>query len=287
MQIMRLPDKLVAVVALVAVGLLVSSQLTWPTRDAQFFGRSFALSGEMLFGIVLMGLGWTGAYVVVQPSAGTMGSGPLSFPPAGILPAALTGAAWVLLAQPSAVEVKLLGTLVTGGLLGAVLCVQYWIAAHSAEPSVDSAQLVLRLLAYLVAILSHVAIHLRVLDSLLAMVATAALGAIISLHSVDARAPAVLQTLPQSNALPWLLQQLARYRWLRALVLGAVLGAVSWLLGQWTPSPFVRSLVWAAAMYVAAGLTNSFLAGKLTRRVALEYALFGLVAVWLLLSYAR
>jgi hypothetical protein len=245
------------------------------------------LYGEILFGFVVVGLAWTGAYTVTDPQAVAPDNRPQASFALGILPVTLTGAAWLLLSHPLGGEVRLLVSLVSGALLTVLLLAQYWTTTPAIAKSSRAAQLFLRLLAYLIAIVAYVAIHLRVVDSRLSVLVTIALSMAISLHVVEGHGPLIPPKVAGPDALTRLLQQMAKYWWLRAALLVVLLVIGSWLLDQWVPSLLLRSLVWTVVIYVAAGLTNHFFAGKLTRRVALEYAIVGLSSVLLILPYAR
>ena len=120
-------NKLGAIVALIAIGLLASFTLTWPARDVELYGLSFTLSGRMLLGFVLVGLAWTGADVIIRQHT-KIHAQQSSLPSLHcILPAALIAAAWLLLAQPESIEIKMVGVTATCGLLALLIMAEYYV----------------------------------------------------------------------------------------------------------------------------------------------------------------
>jgi hypothetical protein len=204
----------------------------------------------------------------------------------GILPAALTAAAWTLLAQLDTIGIKMIGVTAASGLLALLIMAEYHIV-HLAGRRRVVVQFFLRLMAYLVAMLLYIAIRLSLSAGLTATVATAAVSAILGLKllSDDKRllqyfsAPQMVGRGPAT--------EMTGRGWLFVLGLGALLGATCWLFSLWTAAPLLHSLMLVVFLYVLIGITRHFLLGTLTQRVAFEYLLVGVVVLLLLLSYAR
>ena len=261
-------NKLGAVVALIAIGLSASLGLAWPARDVSLYGLTFTLSGKMLLGLILFGLTCTGADMIVR--------GHPKIQPQQlhltflhwILPAALTTIAWALLAWPGSLANKIIGVMVTGGLLALLISAEYYTVDLTERWRV-AVQFSLRLMAYLLAALLYTTIHLSISAGLSATIAVAMVGGVLSLK------------LLCDNECP--LQRI----WPYVLSIGALLGVMSWLLSLRTASPLLHSLVLAVLLYVLTGIARQFLLGKLTRRVALEYLLVGAFSLLLLHFYAR
>jgi len=283
---MPLSNKLGAVVALIAVGLLASFSLVWPARDVAVFGLSFTLSGRMLLGLVLVGLAWTGTDIIMgqHPSIHSEQSNLLAMH--CILPAALTAAAWVLVARPDGTEIKIIGVTVTSGLLGLLIIAEYYVVrlAGRWRTAID---FFLRLMVYLVAVLLYMGIRLSMSADLTATIAVAAGSAILGRRLLG-DGEGSLRHIPALGALPHSpVAELVRPAGLCALGVGALSGVSFWLVNLWGASPLLHSLVLVVVLYMCVGTARHFLRGKLTQRVALEYLLVGVAVLLLLLSYAR
>ena len=295
MEAMLLPRKLGAVVALIAIGLLASIELAWPARDVYWGGLSFTLSGRMLLGLIVVGLAWTGADVVVQQHRKVHAERPgLPFSHS-ILPAALTAAAWVLLAQPDSIRVKIVGVVAASGLL-AFLIIAECSVGDLTERWRAVAQLCLRLITYWVATLLYTAIHLSTSEDLPATIAVVAASVILGVkllsddgslpHRIpapDAEEQGVAAEMPGRRFASILL----RHNWLCGVGAGVLLGVISGLLNHWVASPLIHSLGLVVLLYVLVGIVRHFLLGTLTQQVALEYLFVGVLVVLLLLPFAR
>jgi hypothetical protein len=174
-------NKLGAIVALIAIGLLASFALTWPARDVELYGLSFTLSGRMLLELVLVGLAWTGADVIVRQHPKVQPK-QLSLPVLhGVLPAALIAAAWTLLARLDSIQIKMIGVTVTCGVLVLLIVAEYYVAdpARRWQPVV---QFFLRLMAYLLATLLYLSVRLSIPSHRTATLAITAVTAILGLR---------------------------------------------------------------------------------------------------------
>jgi hypothetical protein len=292
---MFLPNKLAAVVTLVAIGLFASFGLTWPSRDAQIFRLSFSLAGRMLLGGILAGIAWTGTdWVLAQhPKVVSNQSSPSRL--SSVLPAVMTAAAWALLPQLGTIQSRAIAALGGCTLLALLIISEYYALGSTGRESAIL-QSALRLLAYWVATLLYIAIRLATSSGLTAVVATAAGSALLALRLLRDSEPSLqpspshgltdhefIARLPGREAL----SKLATRRWFVALSLGAFLGVISWLLGRWVATPFLYSLVLVVLLYVLVGLTRHLWLGRLTQQVVLEYLLVGALVLGLLLSQAR
>jgi len=295
MGVMPRHNKLAAVVALIAIGFIASFGLAWPARDVELYGLSFTLSGRMLLGLVLVGLAWTGTDMMIRQHPETPPKQLSFLAMHGILPAALTAAAWTLLAQLDSIEIKITGVTVASGLLALLIISEYYVFYFIGRWRVV-VQFFLRLMAYLVATLLYIAIRLSLSAGLTATVAIAAVSAILGLKLLgdDRRllqyfsAPHLGGRGPATKmAGRGPATKMAGRGWLFVLGLGALLGATCWLFNLWTASPLLHSLMLVVFLYVLIGIARHFLLGTLTQRVAFEYLLVGVVVLLLLLSYAR
>ncbi len=259
---MPLYSKVAVVIALVALALFASFALTWPTREVTLGGRALALSGRMLLGLLSVGLAVAGADAVVR-------SNPALKPRPlhrtflwHILPAAITAAAWLLLARLPDLAARVTGIVAGAGAL-ALLVIAEYEAQGPATRWRGALGIVLQFAAYAVAALLYGAIY------------PAAQNATV------ARAVTVISALLA-------LRLLGEGRWPPVRILGAsagiglLLGAISWLLHGRAAGAVAYSLTLVVYLYVAAGLTRHALRGKVSREVAVEYLLVGFAALVLL-----
>ncbi len=288
MEAMRLSNRLGVVATLIAIGLFASSVLALPARDVGLGGLSVTLSGNTLLGFVLVGLAWTGTDAIVRdhPQIGEKRAGLLILP--CILPAALTAAAWALLAEPNTIETKIVGTAGSTGLLAMLILLEYHAidARGQWRVAIEFAQ---RTMSYLTATLVCLGIRLSISTKPIATLAIVSGGAVLGWKLLAdeerlwQRVPAAHPAGPDHGPLAALAQQV----WLWVLGLALLLGLVSWLFGLWAFSPLSHSLVLVVFLYVGAGITRHFHMGELTQRLALEYLVVAVVVLVLLLSWAR
>jgi hypothetical protein len=108
-----------------------------------------------------------------------------------------------------------------------------------------------------------------------------------SLYSASAIAVATMLLLLQMSdgiAAPWL------RRLLYALIGGLLLGQMTWALNYWAATGWTGGAMLLALFYSVAGLTSHAMAGRLDRRIAIEYTVVLLVAFTILtvsVSYYR
>jgi hypothetical protein len=74
---------------------------------------------------------------------------------------------------------------------------------------------------------------------------------------------------------------------LAATTVGALLGAMAWLIAGAVASPVSYSLMLVIALYVLVGLVRQIVLGKFRSRVTAEYLLVGLLGLIILRIYAR
>jgi len=266
---MPLFAKLRIVVIVIAVGLLSSLWLALPVRDTFIFGLSFALSGRMLLGFILLGLTCTAVESIVREHP--------KIQPRQVrfsflhwtLPAVLVAVAWALLPRLGGIESQFIGVLVTSALLAGLIIAEYYTIDLTGRWHA-AAQSSLRLGAYLLAMLLYFAICLCMLPALLAAIAVAAATMILG-----------LRLLCDGQGCP------IERSWPYVVGLGMLLGIASWPLIIWVDAPLLCSLLLVMQLYVLTGIARQFLWGRLTRWVALEYLFIGVLTLLLLLSYAR
>lgn len=282
METMLLPNKLVAVVLLIAIGLLASLGMAWPARDLQLRGDTLTLSGGSLLGLIVIGLAWAGADVVLSQQAEQARS-PFVH---SILPAGLVAAALGLLAHLESTQAKMVGVMATCGLMALLLLAER-CAVDTAGRQRTAALLFLRLMTYLVSTLLYFAIRASISTPLMSAVAVGTSSALLGFRLLSQEGAVPEPGISGPHIAVRLIEELARHPWLRAAALGALLGFVGWFLGHWIASPLAYSLAIVVALYALVGVATDFMLGKLTKQSALEYLIVGCLVALLLLSFAR
>ncbi len=288
MRAMPVPSRLGVVVTLIAIGLFASSVLGLPARGVGPDGLSITISGNALLGFVLVGLAWTGTGAIMRdhPKIGEKRADLLILP--CILPAALTAAAWALLAQPDTIGTKIVGTAGSAGLLAVLILLEYH--AIDAKGRWRVAMLFSqRTMSYLTATLLYLGIRLSISTKPIATLAIVSGGAVLGwrLLADEERLGQPIPAADPAGTDHGPMATLAQQVWLWVLGLALLLGLVSWLFGLWAFSPLSHSLVLVVFLYVGAGITRHFHMGELTQRLALEYLVVAVVVLVLLLSWAR
>jgi hypothetical protein len=278
-------DRLPAVIALIAIGLLASLALDWPTLDVNLMRLSFELSGRALLGFVLVGLVWAGVDSLLrhhpQIEPGSLGVLPLGL----VLPTAWVVAVWFLLPVSGRLAVQVGSVAAVCALLVLTAAAEYY-AADPVVPWRAGVQFVLRLTTYLAAILLYTAIRLGIASRGMATLAVATASAVLAwrLCAGDDRIVPSLRKLQIKEL--GTLGGTALDHWLVFAALGLLTAASCWLFGLWTRPPLVFGLVLVVLLYLSVGLFKQFLLRTLTQRVVVEYLAVG-VAALLLLSFAH
>jgi hypothetical protein len=237
-------NRLSAVIALIAIGLLASLALDWPATAVSLMGLTFELSGRTLLGFVLVGLVWAGVDVALrhhpQIEPGSL----------GVLPIGWISAVCALLALTTAAE--------------------YYVAYPSTRWRAG-VQFALRLTTYLAAILLYTAIQLGITSRSVATLAVAVVSAVLAwrLCAGDDRTAPRLRTRQMSELASLGGTTLAH--WLLFAALGVLTAASCWLFGLWTKPPLPFGLVLVVLLYLSVGLLKQFLLRTLTQRVVVEY----------------
>ncbi len=277
MSIMPIHSKVGAIVLLIAIGLLSSFTLAWPTRIVHWHDFSFTLSGRTLLGLVLLGIACAGTDFIVrgqttlqlQPQESTSSHPAVRHPVLHwVLPAGWTTACWALLARPASLEKQVLYVAVASGVLALLIFTEYY-AENAVKRWRPVARFAAQLFAYFVVALVYLAIHERIPAARIAADTVATASAFLFLRLLEEERYPFPETL------------------LSALGVGSSLGLLSWLLYTRIASPVLYSFLLVVGLYVLTGLARQFLQGKLRREILLEYLLVGAVALLLLFLYAR
>jgi hypothetical protein len=281
---MLLCRRISATVLLIAIGLVASFSLDWPVSTLRLDRVSLVVSGETLLGLLLIALAWTGTHWTLQGRSSAPGR--RSTLPHCILPSAFTSAVWALVALPTDIEARLLGTAVGCVALAWLIASEYYVRYLSGQQRAR-VQWVVDLAVYVVAMLLFLAISLRISEpatkAAVVALATSAL-CLRLLADILLPSPAGLEVAPPPAHTGRLSGATG---WTCILVLGLLSSLLSWLLDVLLLGPLTYSVVLVVSLYVMAGVVRHRILNRLTRRVALEYLLVGLACFALLLFFTR
>jgi hypothetical protein len=160
-----------------------------------------------------------------------------------------------------------LGGLAVMGLFLALVFVGEHLTLDLNDPRSRWARLGLNLMTYIAALALYAVIYAPRTRSLLS--ATAVLLASI---------PLALELLRGAVG------QMGR-TWLYALVVGLIMGEATWALNYWIMGALTGGALLLLTFYLATGLAQQHLLGRLTRRVLLEFALTALIGLGLILGF--
>ncbi len=184
-----------------------------------------------------------------------------------ILPALLTFGAFLFIRLPifGTGPAAVAGLLVTAFLLYAVITCQY----HTIDPE-DSmypfARFSLNLIGYLTAFSLFSAIYSSKIRSSVSATAILIISVLIALELLRGTESSVQRT------------------WLYAVVVGVIMGQVTWALNYWVISGLAGGLFLLVAFYLLCGIVQNYFFGKLNLRLAVEFGIVGLAGLGLAMS---
>jgi hypothetical protein len=266
---MRRYDRLSVLVSLILLGLIVSQVIELPTRIISFIAlgvpTTIYLSSRWFIGAILVILAATGTDSIVRslPGAHHADLG-YRFSFWG-LPCVLTLLFLFLLSLCPNTLVWLVGL----GLSGLTLSLTIVAQCHTVDQSdryYKVARSGLNLAVYLTGLASFALIYGARARSLLSATAIALLAA------------ALASELYRSDVS----REDTKRTWLYTLIVGFVLGEVTWALNHCSLSDLAGGLFLLLAFYVTSGLAGQYLAGKLSRHVTIEFAIVTLLGLAML-----
>ncbi len=226
---------------------------------------SIALNETILAAVVLAALAAAGAESVisVHPRLRGRGGGRRTWA-TWALPMALTIIATLLLPAAETRQLQVVGLLVTG----ATLALTFFFLYATVEPGRSGfrrSRLVLDAMAYGAALILFVFVYQTRTRSLLSGPLIAGTAVLLAVE--------ILRTTTRRQGVVW------SY----GLIIGLVLGEVTWALNYWKLLPSLTGgLVLLLIFYLFAGLAQQGVRGRLTRRVIIEFAVFALMALILI-----
>ena len=259
-------------VALVLLGLALASLNTRPAGQLDFliFGSPLTvnLSGATLIVALLVALTCAGAEVMARAHP-WLHDAPLAYTAIfWPLPAFVTLTAAMLVPTLYGRPVWLLGLALTFVVLAAVLLGQY----QAIDPDTryyDRARLLLTLIAYGAAFFLYAAVSAAHMRSLVSAPALLGVSVVLGL------------TLLRGAADEW------RRAWVYALACGLVVGELTWTLNYWAIGALGTAALLLLAFYILTGMAQQALQGRLTRRLTLEFLLFGGVLFIIILRLSQ
>jgi hypothetical protein len=256
------------VATLVVLGLILATFLHFPIRsyDLRVLGSPLtvnitqtALMAALLVGITCAG---TDAIIRSHPTARRI-EARYSFV-TWTLPALTVLLAAVLLPQAPTQLYQMAGYVLTGLILILAISAEY----YTIDPT-DRRYLVARLglnaWAYLLSLVLFVLIYSAKARSLVSATGVAVVGTLLALEFLRSAGRGFNRTA------------------LYALIAGLSTGEIIWAMNYWRVSGVTGGLILLLGFYVATGLANQQLQGRLTRRVLVEYAIVALLGLVVLL----
>ena len=184
------------------------------------------------------------------------------------LPAAIGSITVVLLPQVPTRLLPVIVIMIAGSLLAAALYSLY-ATVEPGQPGFRRARFVLDALSYGSALLLFLFVYQTRTRSLLSgtlVAMTATLLAIEILRTSTAKTSLVL---------------------IYGLIVGGLLGQITWALNYWPLLPgLTGGLLLLLSFYLAVGIAQQSLQDRLTRRVLMEFAFFGIIALGLIIRFA-
>lgn len=264
-------ERLSLLISLVLLGLVLVSFIELPLATLSWVALgsplSVTLSGSSLMVGLLVALTCAGVEGIVRAHPNIEAARvryTFTFWP---LPALVTLAGAALLPRLFPHRLLWLGGLAVMGLFLAMVIVGEHLTLDPDDPRSRWARLGLNLMTYGAALALYAVIYATRTRSLLS--ATAVLLASI---------PLALELLRGTVG------QMGR-TWLYALVVGLIMGEATWVLNYWVIGTLTGGALLLLTFYLAAGLAQQHLLGRLTRRVLLEFVLTALVGMGLILGF--
>jgi len=263
-------DRASVVATLVVLGLILHTLLGLPTwtRDITVLGSPLriAVSQTALLAMLLVGITCAGTDTIVRshPTAQRI-EARFSFV-TWTLPALTVLLATVLLPKAPTQLYLAIGIVLTGLVLILVISAEYY-TVDPADRLYPVARLGLNGWAYLLALVVYVLIYSGKARSLVSGTGVTLVSSLLALEFLRSAGQGFGRTV------------------LYALIAGVSTGEVLWAMNYWRVSGLTGGLLLLLGFYLATGLANQQLQGKLTRRVLVEYVVVALVGLFVLMAF--
>jgi hypothetical protein len=184
------------------------------------------------------------------------------------LPAAIGGITVVLLPQVPTRLLQVIVMLSAGALLAAALYSLY-ATVEPGQPGFRRARFVLDALSYGAALLLFLFVYETRTRSLLSGTLVALMATLLAIEILRTSTPRTPLVL------------------VYGAVVGLLLGQITWALNYWPLLPgLTGGLLLLLSFYLAVGIAQQGLQNRLTRRVVMEFGVFGLLALGLIIVFA-
>ena len=263
-------DRASVVATLVVLGLILAAFLDFPawTHDLAVLGSPLTInvSQTALMAALLVGITCTGTDAIVRshPTAKRI-EARYSFV-TWTLPALTVLLATILLPQAPTRLYQLGGYVLTGLILILVISAEYY-TVDPANPRYLAARLGLNGWAYLLALVVFTLIYSAKARSLVSATGVSLLSTLLALEFLRSAGRGFARTA------------------LYAAIAGLSTGELIWAMNYWRISGLSGGLILLLGFYVATGLANQQLQGRLSRRVLVEYAFVALIGLAILLRF--
>ncbi len=256
------------VATLVVLGLILAAFLQFPTRTfvLTVLGSELTipLSQTALMATLLVGITCAGTDAIVRshPTARRI-EARHSFV-TWILPGLTVLLATVLMPQAPSRLYQIAGLVATGLLLIFVVSAEYY-TVDPTDRRYLTARLSLNAWAYLLALMLFILVYSPKTRSLISATGVALVSSLLALEFLRSAGRGFRRTA------------------LYAAIAGLCTGEIVWAMNYWRISGITGGLILLLGFYVATGMANQQLQGRLTRRVLIEYAVVALVGLVVLL----
>ncbi len=258
------------VATLVVMGLMLATLLHFPawSTDLTVLGSPLTinLTQTVLMAALLVGITCAGTEAIVRshPTAQRI-EARYSFV-TWTLPGLTVLLATVLLPQAPTRLYQMAGFVLTGLILILVISAEYY-TVDPAGRGYLGARLSLNAWAYFLALVIFVLIYSAKARSLISATGVAVVSTLLALEFLRSAGRDFGRTA------------------LYAAIAGLCTGEIIWAMNYWRISGVTGGLILLLGFYVATGLANQQLQGRLTRRVLVEYGLVALVGLVVLLRF--
>jgi len=255
---------------LVVLGLILAAFLQVPawSTDLTVLGSALTISitQTALMAALLVGITCAGTDAIVRshPTAQRI-EARYSFV-TWTLPALTVLLATVLLPQSPTRLYQIAGFVLTGLLLILVISAEYYTVDPTNRHYLG-ARLSLNALAYLLALVIFVLIYSAKARSLISATGVMVVSTLLALEFLRSAGRGFSRTA------------------LYAAIAGLCTGELIWAMNYWRISGVTGGLILLLGFYVATGLANQQLQGRMTRRVLIEYATVALIGLAVLLRF--
>ncbi len=263
-------DRASVLATLVVLGLMLAGFLHIPiwTHSLSVLGSPLTIrvTQQALVAVLLVAMTFAGTEAIVRSHPNVQREGAQHTFVTWTVPGLTTLLAVVMIPQAPTQLYRLGGLLATGFILILIVSAEYY-TLDPGDPRYRTARLLLNGWAYALALAAFVMIYSAKARSLIS-----ASGVIL------ASTPLALEFLRGAG------QGFGRTA-LYACIAGLSTGEIVWAMNYWRLGGITGGLILLLGFYVATGVANQQLQGRLTRRVLLEYGIVTLVGLVVLLQF--